>query len=169
MAVSGKKDLKLTFSSATGVHRPWYVDIAPRRKVTALACHPFGEKIALTGEFNGTIHIWRQKGNFEFFSSEVHWHSLPVRSLSFSPEGVHFLSGGGEGAILKWDFASGRRISIVPRLGSSVTSISASHSTVIATTSTNSMKIFTENLEDLEMITGMSTESQETGKAVHFF
>ncbi len=118
----------------------------------------------MTGDSAGKIKIWRQKQDFQFFYSEVHWHSLPVRSLSFSTEGVYFFSGGGEGAVLKWDLASARRVAIVPRLGSTVTAIATSHSSVIAATSTNAIKIFTANLDDSEMITGLTKEAQDHGK-----
>ena len=161
IATSGKVGNKLTFSCTSGIHRPWFQNVAP---VTAIACHPSTDKVAVTGDTSGKIKIWRQKRDFEFFPSEVHWHSLPVRSLSFSTEGVYFFSGGGEGAILKWDLASARRVAIVPRLGSTVTTIAASHTSVVAATDTNALKIFTANLDDSEMITGLTLEKQDHGK-----
>jgi WD40 repeat protein len=86
-----------------------------------------------------------------------------VRTLSFSPEGVYFFSGGGEGAVLKWELVSGRRVALVPRLGSNVTSMVASHSSVVVSLENNVIKIFTANLDDDQMITGLSKETQDSG------
>ena len=55
-------------------------------------------------------------------------------------------------------------MAVVPRLGASVTAISASHYAVIASLETNVLKIFTPNLEDDQMISGLSKENQDSGK-----
>ena len=68
--------------------------------------------------------------------------------------------------ILKWELLSGRRVAVVPRLGASVTAIAASHFAVVASLETNVLKIFTPNLEDDQMITGLSKENQDSGKKV---
>ena len=122
-------------------------------------------QIAITGDSTGRIQIWRQKNDFQFFATEVHWHSLSVSCFAFSPEGVYFFSGGGEGAVLKWELVSGRRVALVPRLGSTVTSISASDASVIVSTDTNLLKVFTPNLDDDQMITGLTKEIQDSGRA----
>ena len=57
-------------------------------------------------------------------------------------------------------------MAVVPRLGASVTAIAASHFAVIASLETNVLKIFTPNLEDDQMITGLSKENQDSGKKV---
>jgi len=157
-------------------------------EITCIKCPNTGEKLALTGSKNGSILIWRVNDDLTYFTSKVHWHSLPVRTLAFSPgdylfhfylnsvainlkgtlncllDGVYFYSGGGEGAILKWQTKSTNRVAMVPRIGCGLEHIVATHCTVVVATEHNKLKIFSGNLEDDSMLTGLSTEYQPSGK-----
>ena len=77
-------------------------------------------------------------------------------SIEFTLDGVHILTGGGEGVIVKWDVKSMRKLSLVPRLGTTITNIFLSYEKILACTSNNNIKIFTSNLEDEGGITGFS-------------
>lgn len=82
---------------------------------------------------------------------------------------MSFYSGGGEGALLKWETWSGKRVAIVPRIGFPLNSIVASHSSVAVVTENNGLKFFTATLEDDTMITGLSREVQDSGNPRFWF
>ena len=54
--------------------------------------------------------------------SILHWHSLPVLTLSFSAEGSFLLSGGHECVLVKWMFRTGQK-EFKPRLGAPLNEI----------------------------------------------
>jgi hypothetical protein len=78
---------------------------------------------------------------------------MAVRTLAFSPEG----------AVLKWELGSGRRVAIVPRMGAELRFIAASSTDVVVSTDANAVKTFTANLDDVDMMTGLSDEVQDKG------
>lgn len=57
--------------------------------------------------------------------SILHWHSLPVISLRFTPEGSFLLSGGHECVLVKWLYKTGQK-DFRPRLGSPIGQIVSS-------------------------------------------
>lgn len=118
-------------------------------ELTCLSMHPNEDCIA-TGAINGKIILWynylaciknTNKNNANAQStlnggfgknatikptrSILHWHSLPVLSLQFTPEGSHLLSGGYECVLVKWFYKSGQK-DFRPRLGSPITKINCS-------------------------------------------
>lgn len=54
-----------------------------------------------------------------------HWHPNEVKTLLFSSDGVHLLSGGLEGVLVIWQLETGKR-QYLPRLGGPIVSIAAS-------------------------------------------
>lgn len=110
-------------------------------ELTCLAMHPNEDCIA-TGGINGKIIIWynylASSSNQEDESvkkvtkkllkpamSVLHWHSLPVISLSFTTEGSYLLSGGHECVLVKWLFKTGQK-EFKPRLGAPLSEIASS-------------------------------------------
>ncbi len=76
---------------------------------------------------------------------------------------MFFYSGGGEGAILKWETKSQTRVAIVPRMGCGLKHIAPFDSSVVVATEHNKLKIFTAFLEDETMVAGLSTEIHPSG------
>lgn len=65
--------------------------------------------------------------------SILHWHSLPVISLKFTPEGSFLLSGGHECVLVKWFYKTGQK-DFRPRLGSPIADIFSSADNTIYVT-----------------------------------
>ncbi|CAH8633793.1 unnamed protein product [Heterobilharzia americana] len=59
--------------------------------------------------------------------SVLHWHSMGVTSLCFTPCGAHLLSGGLEGVLVKWDmtdcFGGPQQRRFLPHLGCPISSV----------------------------------------------
>ena len=105
-----------------------------------MAIHPNEDCIA-TGTITGKIIIWynylnnkqlngedldyKRYFNIRPTESVLHWHSLPVLSVSFSKEGSILLSGGHECVLVKWMFKTGQK-DFKPRLGAPITDITSS-------------------------------------------
>lgn len=154
LAVQGQLEGKLAITSTCG-KKHWNQTMAQDRPVCMLACHP-SDNVVAVADMSGRIRVFRAQEGFKFFASDVHWHSLPVEALRFTPDGVHLLSGGGEGVVLKWDAKSLRRVAVVPRIGSVISNLASSYKTVVASTQANSLKVFTSQLEDDQMIVGLT-------------
>lgn len=101
-------------------------------ELTSLAIHPNEDCIA-TGTQSGKIILWYNylqspdaselTGQRQHATKSVlHWHSLPVLSLRFTPEGSYLLSGGHECVLVKWMFKSGQT-EFKPRLGAPLSDI----------------------------------------------
>lgn len=93
------------------------------------------------------IHTW------------VHWHALPVLSLTYTPEGTYLLSGGHESVLAKWShesYGDHSQREYLPRLGAPVSHIalSADNSVYVTTHMDNcesfgmKMRIFAIKLTD---------------------
>lgn len=65
--------------------------------------------------------------------SILHWHSLPVVAIKFTPEGSFLLSGGHECVLVKWLYKTGQK-DFRPRLGSPITDIVSSLDNTLYTT-----------------------------------
>ena len=71
----------------------------------------------------------------------LHWHSLSVLSLCFTPEGSFLLSGGHECVLVKWMHRTGQT-EFKPRLGAPLTEITlAKDNTLYATQHLDNSKI----------------------------
>ena len=160
LAVVGKKSTKLSFFTREGLCLDSHF-VPKDRPITCLAIHPT-ELAAASGDKSGKIFVWRNSHDDpnRFVSSQMHWHSLPVRALSWAndvfSDSRYLFSGGEEGAILKWETRSAKRVAIVPRIGCTITHISATARTVVTANSNNSLKLFSANLEDITTIVGLA-------------
>jgi NET1-associated nuclear protein 1 (U3 small nucleolar RNA-associated protein 17) len=114
-----------------------------KNELTCLSIHPNEDCIA-TGTTSGKIIIWYNYLSNDAFSTNedgsqghlsiklkptnsiLHWHSLPVLSLTFTNEGSFLLSGGHECVLVKWMFKTGQK-DFKPRLGSPISHISCSN------------------------------------------
>ena len=159
-AIVGKKGAKLSFFTPEGLCLDGHA-IPKDRPITCISMHPTELAVA-SGDKSGKICVWRNSHDDpnRFFATQMHWHSLPICSLSWIKDIVsdsrYLFSGGGEGAILKWDTRSARRVCIVPRIGATITHISANSGTVVSINSNNSIKIFSPTLEDIASIVGLA-------------
>lgn len=114
------------------------------------------DKLFATGDKSGRVRVWKGQNVF----TEGHWHSLPIEAMAFTLDGVHLLTGGGEGVIVKWDAKTMQKLAMVPRIGSSLIGITVSYGRIVASTNANSLKVFTANLEDQLGIVGFSVKAQ---------
>ena len=159
-AIVGKKGTKLTFFTPDGLVLDGH-NVPKDRPITCISIHPVELTVAC-GDKSGKIFVWRNSHDDpnRFLSTQMHWHSLPVRALSWNDnvfaDSRHLYSGGEEGAILKWDSRSATRVGIVPRLGCTIAHISASSGTVVTVNSNNSLKIFTSTFEEIITIVGLA-------------
>jgi NET1-associated nuclear protein 1 (U3 small nucleolar RNA-associated protein 17) len=125
-------------------------------ELTCLALHPNEDCIA-TGAINGKIILWynylaclKDKNKLEETQSYgdknqkkapftkhtmsiLHWHSLPVITLRFTPEGSFLLSGGHECVLVKWFYKSGQK-DFRARLGSPIGSLHSSNDNTLYVT-----------------------------------
>ena len=160
LAVVGNKGSKLTFFTPEGLVVDSHA-VPKDRPITCVSIHPVELTVAC-GDKSGKIFVWRNTHDDpnRFVSTQMHWHSLPVRALEWSnnvfSDSRHIYSGGEEGAILKWDSRSATRVGIVPRLGCTIAHISASSGTVVTVNSNNSLKIFTSTFEEVASIVGLA-------------
>ena len=165
-AIIGKKNSKLSFFTPEGLCLDGHA-VPSDRPITCISVHPT-ELCVATGDKSGKICVWRNSHDDpnRFFATQMHWHSLPVRSLSWMnnapSDSRHLFSGGEEGALLKWDTRSAKRIGIVPRFGCTITYISAFSETVVTVNSNNSIKLFSATLEDITTMVGLARRKSET-------
>lgn len=158
--VVGKKGTNLLFFTPEGLCLDTHT-VPKDRPITCLSMHPT-ELVVASGDKSGKIFVWRNSNDDpnRFFSTQMHWHSLPVRALAWTnnifSDSKHLYSGGEEGAILKWDTRSARRVGIVPRIGCTIAHISADSGTVVAVNSNNSLKLFSTTFEDIASIVGLA-------------
>ena len=164
-AIVGKKGTKLTFFTPDGLVLDGHV-VPKDRPITCVSIHPVELTVAC-GDKSGKIFVWRNSHDDpnRFISTQMHWHSLPVRALTWNnnvfSDSRHLYSGGEEGAILKWDSRSATRVGIVPRLGCTIAYISATSGTVVTVNSNNSLKIFTSTFEEIANIVGLAERNSK--------
>jgi len=156
-AVQGKSQMKLTFMTEDGYSFDSH-KVGKSRCLTCLAVDP-RDPVVATGDKSGRIAVWRRSeggadnSGQRFFPTYFHWHSLPVRCLAWAPGPTgstrHLYSGGEEGAILKWDTRECKKVCMVPRLGATLVSITATADAVAVATEHNTVKMFTANLQEI--------------------
>jgi NET1-associated nuclear protein 1 (U3 small nucleolar RNA-associated protein 17) len=113
--------------------------VETKEAMTTLAFHPTEDYFA-TGEVGGRIRLWygilssseewevssktpSTTRTAELTTSVFHWHTTPVSSLVFTPNGGYLLSAGGESVIVLWQLHTGHQ-EYVPRLGGAVETLS---------------------------------------------
>lgn len=96
----------------------WRID--NKRKFTCVRC-PKDQLCIATGDTSGCILIW-----YDLFSgngptkSIYHWHTLPVRCLTFSESGTELYSGADERVVVKWHLDNPDNRLFLPRLSAPV-------------------------------------------------
>jgi len=86
--------------------------------------------IIATGHKSGHLQLWHglaepnTQGKPGLVVSK-HWHAHAVRCLQFGPEATYLLSGGEEAVLVLWQLATSKQ-DFLPRLGSTLSSISIS-------------------------------------------
>ncbi|KAK7474309.1 hypothetical protein BaRGS_00034444 [Batillaria attramentaria] len=128
-----------------------------RNPFTCVASHPT-ECCLATGHKNGNITFWwNYFSNDKRVTSSSHWHSLPVQTLAFTPEGSCLLSGGHECVLVKWQMNSEQR-EYLPRLGAPLCGIAPSpDGTLYATSHTdNVIQLITSNFHLNYAIRGLT-------------
>lgn len=99
---------------------------AAKNAFTCIACHPTDDCIA-SGHEDGKIRLWRNFNHKkEYTYSTKHWHHDAVNHLCFTPEGSNLLSGGIESVLVQWQYGDMSKKEFLPRLGGSISHVSAS-------------------------------------------
>ncbi|GFR81903.1 WD repeat-containing protein 75-like [Elysia marginata] len=96
------------------------------KAVTCVACHPT-ESCVAAGLENGRILLWYNfLTNSAPAMSTLHWHSLAVTCLSFTPDGSCMLSGGHECVLVRWQMGSQNNRDFKPRMGAPLCKVQSS-------------------------------------------
>ena len=131
------------------------------RPFTIVRCHPL-EKTIACGDTSGRILIFSGidvKDEFRPAKSILHWHSLPVTGLSWSLEGGHLFSGGGERVLCKWFPNAHSKPTFLPRLGSDIMGIIVSESSTALKLQNNSVLILDRQDKPSGELAGLSRNS----------
>lgn len=119
----GKKELWLYNFAANTVTK-----LAPEIPFVSCDIHP-QEKLIAAGAKNGEIYIWYLPSDLlstkELKKKIILWHTTPVRSIAFSPDGLNLLSGGDEQTLVIWHLESWRN-QFLPQLEANFVGISIS-------------------------------------------
>ena len=127
------------------------------RPFTITRCHP-EEKTVACGDSSGRILIFSGIENRDELKASkiiLHWHSLPVTALSWSMEGGHIYSGGGERVICKW-FINNIKPTFIPRLESEVVGIQVSVTNAAVKLSNNSVLLLDRQDLTCGQLSGLS-------------
>lgn len=83
-----------------------------------------------------------------------HWHTLPVRSLSFSSSGTNFYSGAGECVLVKWYLDNPNHKEFLPRIPSTIEHIRVSDGNqfIAVATADNAVRILDPRFETVSII-----------------
>ncbi|XP_014664657.1 PREDICTED: WD repeat-containing protein 75-like isoform X2 [Priapulus caudatus] len=128
------------------------------RHFTCIAAHPT-ETCLATGDDSGRILLWY---NFMIVNqpakSVLHWHSLPVTGISFTVEGSHLYSVGGENVLVKWTMGQTQHREFLPRLGAPIKHLSISSDSFMLATChlDNSIQIISSHLTITQVIQGIT-------------
>ncbi|KAF5278510.1 hypothetical protein FQR65_LT15681 [Abscondita terminalis] len=95
------------------------------KNFTCVACHPNEEGI-ITGNTVGQIYLWYNLTHKDPVRTVFHWHTLPVKTLSFTMTGSEFYSGADECVLVKWQVNNSHQKNFLPRLPSSIEQIAIS-------------------------------------------
>lgn len=101
-----------------------YWKIGKSRKLTCVACHK-EEVCVATGDTSGRILVWYNLfTESEPAQATYHWHTLPVRCLTFSESGTELYSGADERVLVKWHFNNQYKPMFMPRLPAPISHLS---------------------------------------------
>ena len=112
-------------------------------EMISVACHPH-LPLVVVGCANGKILAINEIDQPHVTRVVYHWHSLPVTALAFTKDGTHFLSGGHECVLVRWNLHAAADRKYVPRVGAAIRriAISASNDFYAVSLSDNSVAVF---------------------------
>ena len=94
-------------------------------RMISVSCHPHLPMVVV-GCRNGKILVINNVDTDVCTRVVYHWHSLPVEAVAFSRDGTHFLSGGHECVLVRWNLSAAGERQFVPRLGAAIEKIALS-------------------------------------------
>lgn len=130
------------------------------RPFTIVRCHP-EEKTLACGDESGRILLFsglENRDELRAAKSILHWHTLPVTALSWSLEGGHIYSGGGERVLCKW-LPDCAKPTFLPRLSSSILGIEVSETSTAVKLANNSVLILGREDKPSGELVGLSRNS----------
>jgi len=112
-------------------------------EMISVACHPH-LPLVVVGCANGKILAINEIDQPHVTRVVYHWHSLPVTALAFTKDGTHFLSGGHECVLVRWNLHAAGDRKYVPRVGAAIRriAISASNDFYAVSLSDNSVAVY---------------------------
>jgi len=131
------------------------------RPFTIVRCHPT-EKTFACGDSSGRVLIFDGVGNrneLPAAKSILHWHSLPVTALSWSLEGDHLYSGGGERVLCKWFPQENNKPTFLPRLNSEIVRVDVSETSTAVSLKDNSVLLLDRQDSPCGELVGLSRNS----------
>lgn len=122
-------------------------------EITAVACHPT-EECVLIGDNSGRILLIQDMFAQTPVRAKYHWHSLPVRALTFSASGTSFFSGGEEAVLVKWNVNDHHNKQFLPRLPATIKYIATSpnNSNLAISTKDNAIHLIDPQFKNLHVI-----------------
>ncbi|XP_037084683.1 WD repeat-containing protein 75-like [Pollicipes pollicipes] len=127
------------------------------RPFTCLACHRTEPAVA-AGDASGRLLLWRRLlADAPPVRSVLHWHTLPLPSVSFSPEGTYLVSGGEECVLVYWH-GQDEQPAFLPRLGMPIRHVTVSPDNQLVATShaDNVIRLVSAQRQVTQLIRGLS-------------
>lgn len=124
-----------------------------KRKFKCIACHPY-EQAILTGDTTGRTIIWQNMVDRKPTQTVFHWHTLPVKCVTFSTSGSYFYSGGKECVLVKWNVNNIDDRRFLPRIPATIEQISVSSNNLFVAVSTrdNAIRILDTRMNQISLI-----------------
>lgn len=141
--------------------------ISRKLHFTCVTYHPT-EDIVLTGDSLGRVLFWTNIHSDTPSKAVYHWHTLPVKCLTFSTSGSYFYSGGDECVLVKWQVDSSLHKNFLPRLPATIEWVSVSRNNlfVAIATADNGIRVLDGRLELLCVIQNLVLSAGEEGNIV---
>lgn len=124
--------------------------------------------MVLTGDSLGRVLAWFNIHSKKPSSAVYHWHTLPVKCLSFSTSGSYFYSGGDECVLVKWQMDNSLHKNFLPRLPSTIEWVCVSRNNLYVAVSTgdNGIRVLDGRLELMCVIQNLVLSGGKEGNIV---
>ncbi|KAI8055478.1 WD40-repeat-containing domain protein [Syncephalis plumigaleata] len=137
-----------------------------KSRATCLAFHPTEASLAI-GDVSGQVTLWYytqpMQPNEQMASTSFHWHALAVRTIAFTSDGIHMLSGGVEGVLVIWHLRSATK-QFLPHLGADINSVAVSpdQSSYAIAQQSNSVRIINAlDLTQKQVVQGLKINASD--------
>jgi len=132
---------------------PYIHNMDKNKHFTCVACHP-EEECVLTGDNLGRVVLWYNLTSKQASRAVYHWHTLPVRSLSFSYSGTNFYSGAGECVLVRWHLDNPHQKEFLPRLRSTIEHVTVANENqfIAVATADNSIQVLDPRFETINIV-----------------